>query len=83
MLGLSDDHFRRQLEDETGVRPEWAVEGFDDLDADVRQSIARIKTSPFILYKAAVSGFVYDVEAGRLREVGLQSADASRRARSA
>jgi len=69
MLGLSDDEFRRQVEEDTGVRPHWAAEGFADLQADVRQSIARIKASPFLPRKDAVRGFVYDVKTGRLDEV--------------
>jgi carbonic anhydrase len=54
---------------DTGVKPEWAAEAFDDLDEDVRQSIARIKASPFIPHKDKVRGFVYDVHSGVLREV--------------
>jgi carbonic anhydrase len=63
------DAFRQSIQDETGIKPEWAAESFDDLDADVRQSIARIKASPFIPHTDSVRGFVYDVETGRLREV--------------
>ena len=51
------------------IKPEWAAEAFSDLDEDVRQSIARIKTSPFIPHTDSVRGFVYDVETGKLREV--------------
>jgi carbonic anhydrase len=69
MLTIDEHGFRAQLERETGVEPEWAVEAFDDLDADVRESIARIDASPFIPHKASVRGFVYEVETGRLREV--------------
>jgi len=69
MLTFKDDDFRRQVQDETGIKPEWAAEAFDDLDGDVRQSIARITASPFIPKKDQVRGFVYDVESGRLREV--------------
>ncbi len=69
MQTFTDDEFRAQLQEETGIKPEWAVETFSDLDADVRQSIARIKASPFIPRKESVRGFVYDVETGRLREV--------------
>jgi carbonic anhydrase len=70
MLTFRDDEFRQQIQQETGVKPEWAAECFDDLEADVRQSIARIRASPFIPNKTAVRGFVYDVESGRLSEVG-------------
>jgi carbonic anhydrase len=69
MLTFGDDDFRRQVQHDTGIRPEWAAEAFDDLDEDVRQSIARIKASPFIPKKDSVRGFVYEVETGRLREV--------------
>jgi carbonic anhydrase len=69
MLTFSDDDFRRQVQQETGVKPEWAAEAFDDLEEDVRQSVARIKASPFIPKKDAVRGFVYEVESGQLREV--------------
>ena len=69
MLTFTDDEFRGQIEQETGIKPEWAAEAFSDLDADVRQSIARIRASPFIPHKDAVRGFVYEVETGRLREV--------------
>jgi len=68
MLTFTDDEFRRSIQDETGVKPSWAAETFPDLDEDVRQSIARIKASPFIPRKN-VRGFVYDVETGGLREV--------------
>jgi carbonic anhydrase len=69
MLTFGDDDFRRSVQDDTGIKPEWAAETFSDLDEDVRQSIARIKASPFIPRKDQVRGFVYDVYDGRLREV--------------
>jgi carbonic anhydrase len=69
MLTFTDDEFKRSVQDETGIKPEWAAESFDDLDEDVRQSIARIKASPFIPNKDSVRGFVYEVESGTLREV--------------
>jgi len=69
MLTFTDDEFKASIEKDTGIRPEWAAEAFPDLDGDVRQSIARIKASPFIPSKDAVRGFVYEVESGRLREV--------------
>src|SRR4051812_40587015 len=69
MLTFTDDEFKRQIQDDTGIKPAWAAEAFSDLDEDVRQSIARIKASPFIPNKDSVRGFVYEVETGRLREV--------------
>jgi len=69
MLTFTDDEFRRSIQDETGIKPQWAAEAFPDLDEDVRQSLARVKASPFIPTKDSVRGFVYEVETGRLREV--------------
>jgi len=69
MLTFGDEAFRREIQRETGIKPEWAAEAFDDLDEDVRQSIARIKASPFIPKKEHIRGFVYDVQNGRLNEV--------------
>jgi carbonic anhydrase len=69
MLTFNDDDFKRQIEAEIGIKPQWAVEAFSDVDQDVRQSVARITSSPFIPHKDSVRGFVYEVESGRLREV--------------
>jgi carbonic anhydrase len=69
MLTFGDEDFRLQIQADTGIKPEWAAEAFDDVDGDVRQSIARIAASPFIPHKESVRGFVYDVESGSLREV--------------
>jgi carbonic anhydrase len=69
MRTFTDDAFKRSIQDETGIKPEWAAEAFDDLEEDVRQSLARITASPFIPRKESVRGFVYEVETGRLREV--------------
>ncbi len=69
MLTFTDDEFKRSIQDETGIKPEWAAEAFADLEEDVRQSVARVKASPFIPKKDSVRGFVYEVESGNLREV--------------
>jgi carbonic anhydrase len=69
MLTFTDDEFRRSVQADTGIKPEWAPESFSDVDEDVLQSIARINASPFIPHKDSVRGFVYDVHTGRLREV--------------
>ena len=69
MLTFTDDAFKKSVQEETGLKPEWAAESFDDLDEDVRQSIRRIKASPFIPRTDSVRGFVFDVATGRLDEV--------------
>jgi len=69
MLTFGDEDFRREIQQDTGVKPSWSAETFTDLEEDVRQSIQRIKTSPFIPNKDSIRGFVYDVRTGRLGEV--------------
>jgi carbonic anhydrase len=69
MLTFKDDDFKRAIQDETGLKPAWAPEAFPDVDEDVRQSLARIQASPFVVHKDAVRGFVFDVATGRLNEV--------------
>jgi carbonic anhydrase len=70
MLTFNDDEFKRSIQEEVGIKPTWSAESFGDLDEDVRQSVARIRASPFIPRKDSIRGFVYEVETGRLREVG-------------
>ncbi|MFI8930827.1 hypothetical protein ACIG3E_24545 [Streptomyces sp. NPDC053474] len=66
---VTDDAFARQLEEETGVRPPWAAEAFPDLEDDVRRSVRRITSSPFVPHTDSVRGYVFDVATGRLAEV--------------
>ena len=69
MLTFSDDELKAQIHEDVGLKPHFSMESFSDLEEDVRQSIARIKASPFIPHKDSVRGFIYEVETGRLREV--------------
>jgi len=66
---ITDDGFRAELQEATGMAPSFAIESFTDVDADVRQSIARVRHSPFLLHRDRVRGLVYDVDTGVLREV--------------
>src|SRR5215213_1305781 len=69
MLTFTDDEFAAKLEAETGQRPDWPVHTFDDLETNVRDSIDKIRNSPFVPRTDSIRGFVYEVETGRLREV--------------
>src|SRR5213596_741362 len=69
MLTFTDDEFKATIQQDTGIKPAWAAESFSDLDEDVRQSIARIKSSPFIPHTDQVRGFMFDVANGSLTEV--------------
>jgi carbonic anhydrase len=69
MLTFTDAELKEAIRKDTGIRPQFAIETFSDLEEDVRQSMARIHASPFLVHKDAVRGFVYEVETGRLREI--------------
>ena len=71
MQSLTDDGFRAELQEATGVAPAFAIESFSDVDADVRQSVLRVRRSPFLLHNDLVRGFVYDVDTHRLYEVDV------------
>jgi carbonic anhydrase len=69
MQSITDDGFRAELREATGVAPSFAIESFSDVDADVRQSMLRVRRSEFLPHRHAVRGFVYDVDTHRLREI--------------
>jgi carbonic anhydrase len=69
MQALTDDGFRAELREATGVAPAFAIESFTDVEDDVRQSILRVRRSPFLPHRDAVRGFDYDVDTHRLREI--------------
>ena len=69
MLTFTDDEFKRSIQDEIGIKPEWAAEAFPDIEEDVRQSLRRIEASPFVTRHESLRGFVFDVATGRLTEV--------------
>jgi carbonic anhydrase len=71
MRTFADDEFAARIEAETGHRPPFALGAFADVEASVRESVTRITTSPFLVSRDTVRGFVYEVESGRLREVML------------
>ncbi len=69
LLTFTDAELKETVYRETGIRPPFAFDTFSDLEGEVKQSIARIHASPFVLHKDAIRGFTYEVETGRLREV--------------
>ena len=69
MLKFTDEEYAQRMEAETGERPQWSAHAFSDLEQDVRDSIARLRESPFIPKKDSIRGFVFDVKTGELREV--------------
>jgi carbonic anhydrase len=73
MLTFKGSDLKDAIHQETGIRPEFSFDTFADLEANVRLSIARVRSSPFVPHQDAIRGFVYEVETGRLREVRSQS----------
>lgn len=69
MLTFDGDTLRQQILEETGTKPPFAMEAFSDLENDLRESLERVRSSPFVPHRSQVRGFVYEVETGRLREV--------------
>ena len=69
MLTFTDDDFKRSIQDEIGIKPNWAAESFPDIDEAVRQSLKRIENSPFVTTTTSLRGFVFDVATGKLNEV--------------
>ncbi|HEX4726044.1 MAG TPA: carbonic anhydrase [Pseudonocardiaceae bacterium] len=67
---ITEDGFKDELEADTGLRPTWAVEAFRDVTDSVRQSVERIRRSPFVPHTDQVRGFVYHTLTGELSEVG-------------
>ena len=78
MQKITDDGFRAELQDSTGMAPSFAIESFTDPEAAVRQSMVRIRNSLFLAHREHVRGFVYDTNTGRLREVHADGSRASR-----
>jgi carbonic anhydrase len=68
MNGGSDDEFARELEAD-GARPGWRLGAFEDLDATLRDGLERLRSAPELPHRDAIRGFVFDPEAGTLREV--------------
>ncbi len=73
MQTLTDDGFRAELQEATGIAPAFAIESFGDVEADVRQSVLRVRRSDFIPHRDAVRGFVYDVDTRLLREIAVDA----------
>jgi carbonic anhydrase len=69
LMRVTDDGFRKELAEATGMTPPFAIESFTDVDANVRQSVARLRSSPFLQHRDRIRGFVYDVDTGLLQEV--------------
>lgn len=72
MLTFTDDEFKRAIQDETGIKPAWSAEAFPDVEEDVRQSLRRVASSPFVTLTESLRGFVFDVATGKLAEVTLE-----------
>lgn len=66
---LEEDSFRDELARYAGYRPTWAVQAFKDPHESARESMRRVRESPFLIHTHEVRGFVFNVESGLLEEV--------------
>ncbi|MCY4069075.1 MAG: carbonic anhydrase [Acidimicrobiaceae bacterium] len=73
MQMIDEQGFLAELEAETGVRPDWAVQAFTDPHVDVVESMQRLQASPFLPHTDRIRGFVYDIDDGRLYEAAVVS----------
>ncbi len=82
MLTFKDDDLRSRLERENGgpTLAPGRFFAFDDVEANVRRQVAIVRSHPWLPHRIAVSGFVYDVRSGRLKEVEARAAGSDLRA---
>jgi carbonic anhydrase len=71
LLAVDEDDFRQQMLEETGMKPPWSLEAFTDLEADLRSSVARVRTSPYLPHRDSVYGLILDVDSGQLTPVDV------------
>lgn len=74
LLGGSDEDFARELEAD-GVRPEWKLGAFADVEEELASGLARLRSTPALIHRDRIRGFVFDPEAGTLREIAPPSGD--------
>jgi carbonic anhydrase len=70
MLTFTSQELQKRLTEETGADAS-GIEflTFADLEESVVEDVRRIRESPFLADDIPVSGFVYDVRTGRLKDV--------------
>lgn len=70
MLTFSNEDLRRQLREDLGAdASKIDFLPFSDLDESVRTDVATLRASPLIPKDIPVTGYVYDVRSGKLREI--------------
>ncbi|RJQ78458.1 carbonic anhydrase [Pseudonocardiaceae bacterium YIM PH 21723] len=77
MATFTDDEFKDEMQEDTGLRPTWATEAFRDVENSVWQSVQRVRRSPFLELTTEVRGFVLDIQEGDLHEVTAPEARAA------
>jgi carbonic anhydrase len=66
--GASEDEFTQALAAD-GALPNWRLGAFEDIDATLRHSLARLRSSRELIARDQIRGFVFNPETGTLREV--------------
>ena len=68
MLTFEDGPVRDQIADATGQTVDLPLHPFSNLEANLRAQVERIRSHPWVK-DVPVSGLVYEVETGRLRQI--------------
>jgi carbonic anhydrase len=69
LRGASEDDYGRALAAD-GARPSWRMGAFEDVEAALRDSLARLRSAAELPNRERIRGFVFDPETGVLREPG-------------
>ncbi|HWC34825.1 MAG TPA: carbonic anhydrase [Mycobacteriales bacterium] len=69
LLNLDEDAFVAELVADGGEPPSWRPRSFADVDQDVAESVATLRSSPYLKGTHDIRGFVFDVATGLLREI--------------
>jgi carbonic anhydrase len=65
---FEEETLLKEITSALGTRPPFRLGAYDDVDEDVRATVAALGASPFV-DDTEIRGFVFDVDDGELREI--------------
>jgi carbonic anhydrase len=71
LSGASEDDYAEALAAD-GVLPTWRLGAFDDVEATLGHSLARLRSSRELPSRESIRGFVFNPEDGTLREIAAE-----------
>ena len=70
MLTFSDKDLQKKISEKYNSESSGIVfHTFTDLEENVKKQLHRIRNNPFLVNATSVSGFIYDVRTGRIKEI--------------